>query len=76
MNLTELFGVDKPVVGMVHLDALFGTPQAENGIDPAVVAAVRDAQRLASGGVDGLMIENYGAVPSTPSRSRNTPLRR
>ncbi len=76
MTLSEWFGTDRPIVGIVHLDPLPRAPGATDELASVCEAAVRDADRLATGGVDGLMIENYGDVPSTPTTCRNTPSRR
>jgi membrane complex biogenesis BtpA family protein len=65
MTLTY-FSTEKPIVGMVHLDPLPGAPRATEELETVVESAVRDAQRLATGGVDGLMIENYGDSPFYP----------
>jgi len=48
---------------MVHLDVLLGAPTATAGLTGVCEAACRDAERLVAGGVDGLMIENYGDSP-------------
>ncbi|OYT45486.1 MAG: photosystem I assembly BtpA [Desulfurococcales archaeon ex4484_42] len=63
-NLTELFGVDKPIIGMVHLMPLPGSP-AYNGWDMNIIieAALRDAKALIEGGVDGLIVENMWDLP-------------
>jgi len=57
------FDTDRVVVGMVHLDALPGAP--DFGGDRAAIrdAALRDARRLEAGGVDALMVENFGDAP-------------
>ncbi len=57
----------KPVIGMVHLKALAGSPGY--GGDPAAVleAALGDAQALAAGGVDAVMLENFWDVPFYPA---------
>jgi len=57
------FGTDRAVVGMVHLAALPGAPGF--GGDRAAIrdAALRDARRLESGGVDAVMVENFGDAP-------------
>jgi membrane complex biogenesis BtpA family protein len=52
---------------MIHLPALPGAPQ----FDPGVAIrdfVLRDAEALAAGGVDGLMLENFGDVPFYPGR--------
>ncbi len=58
--------VRKPVIGMVHLRALPGSPGfagGAGGVKDVWASAVRDARALAEGGVDGLMLENFGDVP-------------
>lgn len=66
MRLSELFGVTPPVIGMVHLDPLPGAPRATDSLETVCETAVKDAERLVAGGVDGLMIENYGDTPFYP----------
>ncbi len=61
-------GVARPVIGMVHLAPLPGSPgyrAGSDGVWPDGVLgrAVADARALAEGGVDGLMLENFGDVP-------------
>ena len=51
----------KPFVGVVHLGAL---PSAGGGPFAAVLeAALRDADALAQGGADGVVVENFGDAP-------------
>jgi len=57
---------DKPVVGMVHLPPLPGAPKSDGEIEAVREAALRDARRLAEGGVDALMLENFGDAPFYP----------
>lgn len=68
MNTQEILGAEKPIVGMVHLPALPGAPgyEAKYGRDRIRAAAERDAQRLAEGGVDAVMVENFGDAPFYP----------
>ncbi|SMO44713.1 BtpA/SgcQ family protein [Halorubrum cibi] len=70
MNFDATFGTDAPVIGMIHLPALPGAPGAPDdgavAMDAAVDRAVDDARKLESGGVDGLMIENFGDAPFYP----------
>src|SRR6478672_9199630 len=60
--------VAKPVIGMLHLPALPGSPLYGGSIAPIRELMLRDAQLLAEGGVNGLMIENFGDVPFHPGR--------
>ncbi|MCS7032915.1 MAG: BtpA/SgcQ family protein [Phycisphaerae bacterium] len=56
------------VIGMIHLRPLPGSPRYQGNPGSVVEAALRDAQALADGGVDGLMIENFGDIPFFPDR--------
>jgi len=63
-TLERLFGIKKPVIGVIHLAALPGAPRYEGmPVREIYDAAVRDAKTLAGGGVDGIMIENAGDMP-------------
>jgi hypothetical protein len=63
-DLAEIFGVKKPIVGMVHLWPMPGAPGYTGyGVDAIIEAAIRDARALEEGGVDGLIIENMWDIP-------------
>ncbi|HXN23951.1 MAG TPA: BtpA/SgcQ family protein [Candidatus Dormibacteraeota bacterium] len=63
-SLTDLFGVPKPVIGMVHLWPLPGAPgYIGYGMKTILDHALRDAEALMEGGVDGLMVENMWDLP-------------
>ncbi|NHN61028.1 MULTISPECIES: BtpA/SgcQ family protein [Halorussus] len=57
---------DKPVVGMVHLAPLPGAPKFDGDFERVREAALRDARRLEAGGVDALLVENFGDAPFYP----------
>ena len=59
----KLFGKKKVVIGMVHLKALPGAPNYQGKISAVIDAALSDANTLAQGGVDGIMIENFFDAP-------------
>ncbi len=62
--LEELFPVNKPVIGVIHLQALPGSPRyGGQAMRDIYAAAAADARALASGGIDGIMIENAGDTP-------------
>ena len=55
----------KPVIGMVQLPALAtGAHYAGGGIDKVLAVALEEAKILADNGVDVLMIQNLGDVPT------------
>ena len=56
------------VIGMVHLRALRGSPRFDGDSQAVIVEALRDAEALAGGGIDALMMENYGDTPFYPGR--------
>lgn len=56
------------VIGMIHLAALPGSPRFGGSVAAVRDAALRDADALAAGGVDALMVENFGDVPFHPGR--------
>lgn len=74
-RIHEIFGVSVPVVGMVHLPPLPGSPGVPAGHGLAKVMAeieefvVRDVTALVEGGVDGIMVENFGDSPFFPGRN-------
>src|SRR5437867_12081851 len=52
------FGVPRALVGVVHTQALPGTPSSNRDIDQIVEAAVAEARVYASAGFHGVIIEN------------------
>ena len=63
-SLVELFETEKPIIGMVHLWPLPGSPgYAGHGMDTILQQARRDAELLLEGGVDGLIVENMWDLP-------------
>ncbi len=65
-SLFPVWAGRKPVIGMVHLAALPGAPGFAGDLGAVQDAAMRDAQALAAGGADGLMIENFFDTPFYP----------
>lgn len=58
--------ISRPVIGMLHLPALPGSPGFEGNLSAIREHVLRDARTLKSGGVHGLMIENFGDAPFFP----------
>jgi membrane complex biogenesis BtpA family protein len=65
MSLKEIFGVSKALIGMVHLLPLPGSPRWGGSIAEVVERALQDARAIEAGGLDALLVENYGDVPFT-----------
>ena len=63
--IEELFGVKKPVIAMLHLDALPGDPRFRRGtsLDEIVEHARADLRALQDGGVDGVIFSNEFSFP-------------
>lgn len=57
------FEARNPIIGMVHLESLPGAPGYQGSRDAIEAAMLRDASRLEAGGVDALLVENFGDVP-------------
>src|SRR4030095_8458701 len=58
-----MFSKSKPVIAVVHVGALPGTPRNTQTVTELVAAARREAQLYRESGVDGVMIENMHDVP-------------
>lgn len=63
----EVFGEVKPLIAMIHLMALPGSPKARP-IGEVCSTARSEAETLAGLGFDALMVENYGDLPFLPDR--------
>lgn len=63
-SFTEIFKTEKPIIGMVHLMPLPGSP-AYNGesMDDIIEYSIRDAKVLVENGIDGIIVENMWDLP-------------
>ena len=59
---------ERTVIGMVHLVPLPGSPRWAGSMRDVIAAALADARALIDGGVDALLVENFGDAPFTPGR--------
>ncbi len=59
----SVFKVAKPVVGMIHIGALPGTPQYAGSVNRIIDTAVKEAALYIRAGIDALAIENMHDVP-------------
>lgn len=65
MKLKTTFGSDKPIIGMVHLPPLPGSPlyDPNGGMRKIVDSCAKDIEALQGGGVDAVMFGNEGDRP-------------
>lgn len=63
MSFYNLFGNKKPVIGMVHLLALPGTPRYQGSVQAIYEQALWEARTLSENGVDALIVENFADEP-------------
>lgn len=67
MWMKEVFGTDKPVIGMLHLMALPTDPKYDEkgGIQAVIDRAREDVHALQDGGIDGILFCNEFSIPYT-----------
>jgi len=58
-----MFASDKPVIGMIHVGALPGTPASRSTMRELEALAVAECRMYRDGGVHGIAIENMHDVP-------------
>ncbi len=57
--------IPRGIIGVVHLPAMPGDPahDGQASFEDVLAFSLADAEALADGGVDGLIIENFGSAP-------------
>jgi len=61
--LTDLFSNSKPIIGVIHVGALPGTPASTQSVSEIISDAASEAAIYRDGGVDAIIIENMHDVP-------------
>jgi len=61
--MTSLFSSPKPVIGVIHVGALPGTPRNSQTVSEIITTARSEAKLYRECGVDGVIIENMHDVP-------------
>ena len=61
--MTALFARSKPVIGVIHVGALPGTPRSSQTVSELNTSARNEAKLYRESGVDGVIIENMHDVP-------------
>jgi membrane complex biogenesis BtpA family protein len=57
------FAHEQPIIGVLHLPPLPGAPRYDGNPQRVLELALSDADALVKGGVDAIMIENFGDTP-------------
>ena len=65
LRLRDLFGVDKPIIAMLHLPGMPGRPRQDRaaGIDRLVDSVANDIAVLQATGIDGFLFCNEADLP-------------
>lgn len=61
--MKSLFARTKPIVGVIHVGALPGTPRSLHTVAELITSAKNEARLYRESGVDGVIIENMHDVP-------------
>ena len=68
MNLLQIFKTPNPIIGVVHLLPLPTSPRWEGSLKAIIDRAEQEVTALASGGVDGIIVENFFDAPFTKNQ--------
>ncbi len=68
VDLDQLFKTRTPIIGVVHLLPLPTSPRWGGNLKTVIDRAEQEATALASGGVDGIIVENFFDAPFTKSQ--------
>jgi len=68
-SFKRLFGTAKPFIGVIHLPGLPGSPMYRGSMAEVLRRALQDCTAYVNGGVDGIIIENFGDYPFVPGRN-------
>ena len=63
MDLKQTFKTDRPIIGVVHLLPLPTSPRWGGSLKAVIDRAEQEATALASGGVNGIIVENFFDAP-------------
>ncbi len=68
MNLHQIFKTPNPIIGVVHLLPLPTSPRWGGSLKAVINRAEQEVTALASGGVDGVIVENFFDAPFTKNQ--------
>lgn len=66
--LEAIFKNKKPVIGVIHLLPLPGSPRWSGDLEEVLLRAEQESLALASGGIDSIIIENFFDAPFAKDR--------
>jgi len=70
-KVRKIFKTEKPVIGVVHLLPLLGSPSYQENYDEILATVINEVRIYEEEGVDGILIENMHDVPYTNKRIDN-----
>jgi uncharacterized protein len=68
VDLYQLFKTQTPIIGVVHLLPLPTSPRWGGNLKAVIDRAEQEATALSSGGVDGIIVENFFDAPFTKTQ--------
>ncbi len=68
MKFKDLFPEEKPIIAVIHLRALPGSPLYDGNMSRVYEQALAEAEIFKSQGVHGIIIENFRDLPFYPER--------
>jgi len=68
VNLEQIFKTPNPIIGVVHLLPLPTSPRWGGSLKAVIDRAEQEVTALASGGVDGVIVENFFDAPFTKNQ--------
>jgi hypothetical protein len=68
VNLDQIFKTPNPIIGVVHLLPLPTSPRWGGSLKAVIDRAEQEVTALASGGVDGVIVENFFDAPFTKNQ--------
>lgn len=66
--LMDLFGTEKPIIGVIHLLPLPGSCRYDGNFEAVCLRAEQEAAAYATGGASGIIVENFFDAPFTKGR--------
>ncbi len=67
-DFRTIFGRPRPIIGVIHVPALPGSPRFTGDLKAIGDRVRRDALALQEGGAAGMILENFGDAPFYPER--------